>query len=136
MERVTAPIMRASGMRVRITSFEGEVEGPLEGLFLKVCPALLGSDRKPGLRAISEIGRVEAGGIRPLAGWGEIEVSSVAECASGKVNSKRPSLLVKAAKWLLSEVTRARAIGSWVTLLRTMPRMVLLLSDADCAEEM
>jgi hypothetical protein len=45
--------------------------------------------------------------------------------------------LVKAAKRLSGEETRARAIGSWVTLLITIPWIVSVsvLSDVDCAAD-
>jgi hypothetical protein len=46
--------------------------------------------------------------------------------ASANTNSKWPRSSVKVAKRLSGENTSARAIGSWVSLFRTVPRMVLL----------
>jgi len=83
-------------------------------------------DRKPGLRAIRKIGRLVstagdatgvADGIRP----------SLLRSASldGILNSKCPAESVRVANRLSVEQTSARPTGSWVTLLRTVPRMVL-----------
>src|SRR6266481_8698012 len=73
-------------------------------------------------------------GWRPMTGLFESEPPSGAGSAFGKVNSNWPSLFVNVAKRLSGEKTRAREIGSLVTLLITMPRMVSVLSDVDCAE--
>src|SRR5260370_19470448 len=74
-------------------------------------------------------------GWRLVIGLFESEPPSGAGSAFGNVNSNWPSLFVNVAKRLSGEKTRAREIGSRVTLLITMPRMVWVLSDADCAED-
>src|SRR5260370_37250567 len=74
-------------------------------------------------------------GWRLVIGLFESEPPSGAGSAFGNVNSNWPSLFVNIAKRLSGEKTRAREIGSRVTLLITMPRMVSGLSHADCAED-
>ena len=65
----------------------------------------------------------------------ESESPSTAGSSFDKVNSKRPSAFVRVAKRLSGEKTKARGIGSRLTLLTTMPRMVSLSSDVDCAAD-